>query len=72
MKNQWYKSKGGWIGALIPTAYLVYTNVGINISKLFNFKDLLVQSLLSSIFVFAIIGFIIGHLIQNKFFKKRR
>lgn len=86
-KNKWYKSKGGWIGAIVGLLSVIagmnyYKDTGSTISLFLQYTLYLPLTILDSLHLFigntgyilvnSIWGFIVGYFIYNKFFKKRR
>ena len=78
-KQKWYQNKGGWIGAISLFLVGAYTLKDFSLIPGFGTRHTLteeIQLLLTTNFIAGIIlfsvGFLIGSLIYNKFFKKRR
>lgn len=87
-KKKWYKSKGGWIGAIILTLLTYAFSKGMFfygdidnppiLIKIISLPLLILDflnintSFEINLVVMALYGFLIGYFIQKKFFKKRR
>ena len=76
-KNKWYKSKGGWIGAIVGFVWSAIDGMPSDTLDFIGFNQLF-DSVFSPIatysnhLVFIIGGFLIGYFLEKKLSKKRR